>query len=415
MQSTWRRDVKKPRFPQLKSSVETDIVIIGAGITGITCAYLLSKAGKKVVLLDKKSLCAGATGDTTAFLTQSVDTDLTKLIKMYGKSKTSLISESHQNAIDLIEQVIKENEIECGFKRCSNYIYSPDEESVEYLKEEEETAKSLGINIKFRKDKSLKFKNEGYLEVPDQAKFHPLKYLFSLAKISQKNGARIFEKTEVTEIKGTGPFTIITEKGSVKAKYIIVATYNPFNGKISFKKAFYNSYVFELQIPKNTLKEGLYEDTLNPYHYFRVDRKKDFDNVMIGGEDHRSDIPVAESKSFWALESYIRKTFPNIRYKIISKWKGSILESVDGLAFIGTYKEKNIFYATGFSGNGITYSMIASQIIANSILGKKHKMLRFSSLYSAERSPTLKQLFLKAPDYIQEFFSGALKNTLRIS
>ena len=409
---TWDADAKMPSFPKLHSSIETDVAIIGGGITGLTSAYLLSKAKKKIVLLEKNKICLGATGVTTAFLTQIIDTELSKLLRMYGKSKTEIISRSHQKAINQVEKIINENKIKCEFARCSNYLCAVDEESVRNLQEEEIAAKNLGISMEFKENKLLGFRNFGYLELANQAKFHPLKYLSALSKIAHKNGANIFEKTEVTEIKGSGPYILKTSLGNVKAKYVIVTTYAPFDKKLFFKKAFYDSYVFELQVPGKILKEGIYEDNLDPYHYFRVDRKGKFDRVIIGGEDHRSDIPVNDSKSFQALEDYIKKIFP-FDYKIIRKWKGPILESIDGLAFIGEYKNKNIFYATGFSGNGITYANIAAHLFANIISGTANNEIEeLISVYNPKRIPTLKQLANKGVDYTKELLHGAVKNTL---
>lgn len=408
---TWDAGIKMPSFPKLNKSIEADVAVIGGGISGLICTYLLTKEKKKVVLLEKNKLCLGATGVTTAFLTQSIDTDLKKLINMYGKEAARLISYSHQKAIDIVEKIIRKNKIECDFRRCSNYIYAIDENAINDLKEEGKTAKNLGISMQFKKN-DLKFRNYGYLELPNQAKFHPLKYLSSIAKIIDKQRTQIFEDGEVTDIKGEGPYILKTNSGKVKAKYIIVSTYSPFDKKLFFKKASYDSYVFELQVPSNILQEGIYEDTLNPYHYFRVDKKGKFDRVIIGGEDHRSDLPVNDSKNFQALEGYAKKIFP-FNYKIIRKWKGPIVESIDGLAFIGEYKNKNIFYTTGFSGNGMTYAHISAVIIKSKILGEKNKETeQIASLYDPKRIPTLKQLANKGVDYTEELLHGAIKNSL---
>lgn len=411
---TWDLDVNLPTFSQLKSDIETEVAIIGGGITGITTAYLLSEAGKKVVLIEKNSLCSGATGVTTAFLTQNIDTDLRKLVKMFGEKKTALISKAHQFAISLVQRIIRKNKIECEFKKCSNFYYATSENSKKLFEKNEKIAKRLGIPAELKFDDSLNFKNYGYIEFKNQAKFHPLKYLSALAKICVKNGVEIFEKTEVERISGIGPFAVRTKKGRVFADYVVVATYAPFDHELYFKRAFYDSYVMELELTQGVLKEGIYEDDLEPYHYFRVDKKEKSDRVIIGGEDHRSDIPVNPSKSFQALEEYARKLFRHIKLSIVRKWSGPILETIDGLAYIGEHKMEKIFYATGFSGNGMTYGTLAAKIISNSILRKKDsKIQAFAEIYDARRVPTLKQLANKGADYSREMFGGALKNTLK--
>ncbi|MBX4212270.1 FAD-binding oxidoreductase, partial [Candidatus Pacearchaeota archaeon] len=231
--STWNT-IRMPHFSRLKSLIDVDVAIIGGGITGITAAYILSKAGKKVALLEKDTLCSGATGLTTAFLTQSVDTDFSELVEMYGTRKASTIAKSHQYAVDRVEDIIRKNKIDCEFVRCSNYSYALDENDAEDLQNETKVMKELGIKARFKEDNKLKFENHGYIEIPRQAKFHPLKYLSALSKISSENGAQIFEKTEVKEIRGNGPYALKTPSGEVYAQQIIVATYAPFNKKMYF-------------------------------------------------------------------------------------------------------------------------------------------------------------------------------------
>lgn len=407
--TTWDGGTKINSFPQLKNSVHVDVLIIGGGITGITCAYLLSQSKLKVALIEKSKLGFGATGVTTAFLTESIDTYTSDLIKMFGAEKTKSIIGSHKYAINETEKIIKENKIACEFSRCSNYVFSVDEKSAELLEEEEKETLALGIQIYFKKDSKLNFKNSGYLEIKNQAKFHPLKYLSALTKLASKNGVKFFEKTEATKISGENKYLIETPNAKISADKIIVATYAPFNDELYFKRAHYDSYVFELEA-KSNLQDGTYEDTLTPYHYFRVDKSR----IIFGGEDHRSDFPIDDSKCFQALEDYFKKIFPKLKYKIVRKWKGPILESIDGLAYIGNHKDKNIFYATGFSGNGMTYSMIATQIIVYQILGKKDAQLKkFAEIYNPSRIPTLNQLAHKGLDYSKEMIGGAIKNSLK--
>lgn len=412
--STWDVGVKKPSFPKLQGVVDVDVAIIGGGITGITAAYFLSKAGKRVALIEKNTLCTGATGATTAFLTLSVDTDFRNLIKMYGKRKARLIAESHQYAINTVERIVNTNSIKCEFMRCSNYSYAIDTAGIDGLEEEEKAMKQLGIPVHYKRDDSLNIKNYAYLEIPNQAKFHPLQYLYELARIAVTQGTQIFEKTEAEEIEGLGPYEIKTKQGTLWASQVIVATYTPFDRALFFKKAYYTSYVFEAHIPPQIIPERIYEDTRDPYHYFRVDRKGKYDRLIIGGEDHRSDFPIHPSKNFHALQDYLKEAFPNISCKLVRKWEGPIVEPVDGLAFIGPRRDRKIFYATGFSGNGMTYGTLAALICTASILGNKNeKLQQFASLYKARRMPTLKQLAYKGIDYSKEMIFGAIRNTFK--
>jgi glycine/D-amino acid oxidase-like deaminating enzyme len=179
--------------------------------------------------------------------------------------------------------------------------------------------------------------------------------------------------------------------------------------RLYFKKAFYTSYVYELEFPHQSLVEGIYEDNANPYHYFRVDRLEDRDRVIIGGEDHRSDLHVSEEKCFKALMKYTKSLFKNIPFAITHQWKGPILEPVDGLPFIGEFRDHQTLYAMAFSGNGMTYSMISAQIFKDHISGYKNQ---FADLYKADRMPYMRLLMVKGRDYTDELMGGAVKNSL---
>lgn len=187
----------------------------------------------------------------------------------------------------------------------------------------------------------------------------------------------------------------------------MIATYAPLtNEGTRFKKGMYVSYVYELEIAKGLLGEGLYQDMHNPYHYFRIDNYTNFDRMLVGGEDNREEIKVSSEKNFKALEEYIKTVLNGNDYKIKRKWYGPILEPVDGLALIGKIKP-HTYVATGFSGTGMTYSAISSLIIRDLILADKNDYIH---LYDPRRIPSLKQLFIKGADYTGEVFGGVVKN-----
>ena len=277
---TWKEGVEKKEYKPLSGDIEVDIVIIGGGIAGVMSAYLLAKAGKKVAILEKNLIGEGTTNYTTAFLTQSLDTNFSDLIKTYGIDGAKEIVSSHGKAVELIEEIIKENSIECDITSCSNYIYAISKKDFKDLEEEKEAAKSIGLRVELYSDGSnLGFPNEGYMEVKNQAKFHPLKFLYPLSEKASDSGVDIYEHTEATNIeqmKERG-VRVTTNRGIVTADKVIVATYEPFNQPLSlyFKKAMYVSYVFHLEIEGISLIEGTYEDTGNPYSYMRIDKQGD--------------------------------------------------------------------------------------------------------------------------------------------
>lgn len=404
----WKHDVTFPSYPMLTDSINTDIAIVGAGITGMTAAYLLAKSGRSVIVLEKDAVGSGATAYTTGFLTQVIDTRFTDAERIWGIETAGAILDGHKTAIDTIEKIVKEEKIDCEFTRCPNYIYPS--EPQEELDDECEAAKRLGLSAKLIKKPKLGFDAKSAIEVRDQAKLHPLKYLKGLAENVTAAGVRIFEGTRVRDIEaGT---LLYTDHGTVEAGKILFATHVPFEQPpgLFFRKGTYLTYILELRLPKDAIPEGTYEDTENPYHYFRVDNTKQGARVLVGGEDHRRGIPVPARKSEQALEEFVKETFGHLSYTIVDRWKGPIIEPSDGVPMIGPYEYANTFYASGFSGNGLTYGTLAALMFADHVEGAENA---WRAIFNPHRIPYIKGLAIKGRDYAQEFWNGAVKNTMR--
>ncbi|MBX4188098.1 MAG: FAD-binding oxidoreductase [Candidatus Doudnabacteria bacterium] len=412
-QPTWKSFSKNVSFPSLKGEGAAEVIVIGGGLAGILTAYSLSKSGKDVAVLEMDKVGSGATEYTTAFITQGIDTDLVDLIKMFGSQKAKLVRQSHGEAINFIEDIIRTEKIDCEFVRCSSFIYTISKNGLKDLEKEVATAQELGFRSSINKSK-LNFKNYGIMETKNQAKFHPLKFLYKLASVVSKN-ARIYEQSEVIKIErpgGKGDWKVFTKNGSLTAPNVVVATYMPFNNpkQTYFKKGMYASYVFEAKLTKNSISEGIYWDDDNPYNYFRIDSQNGkYDRMIIGGQDHRKEVKMNSEKNYKALEEYMKETFSGLKYEITRRWRGPILEPSDGLALIGeTYPKQ--YVATAFSGNGMTYSAISAMLLTDLILGKKNVWAR---IYDPKRVPSLYQLLKKGKDYTGEFFGGAAANILK--
>ncbi len=413
MASTWRVFKKAKKYPQLKKKLSVDVAIIGGGMAGVLNAYLLSKAGKKVALIEKRELGSYATMDTTAFITKVIDSDLSQISSIFGEKEAKLVWQSHAQAVEEFEKIIDEEKIDCEFTRCSNFIFASTRKQFKEMEQEAQAYKNHKIKASLKSSGSdLNFPNYGYLEVPDQAKFHPAKFLYSLAQSAVENGVQIFENTAAKKISGEGPITIETNTGhTITTGEVIITTYKPItNEKTHLKKAMYRSYIYELEVPKNIFREAIYEDNSNPYYYFRIDPQEEYDRMIIGGEDHKDIFGKSLVKqSFQGLKEFVDKIVPHQRYKVVTKWNGPILEPSDGLALIGSIKPHH-YVATGFSGNGMTYSMISAMVNRDLITQGKNP---WSKVYTPTRTLLHpKRLGSKAKDYVEEFWSGALKNLL---
>jgi len=412
--TTWLEDIIYPKYPSLEGDISADVAIVGSGMAGTLSAYLLAKEGKKVVMIDKGDIESATTSYTTGWITTDLDTDIADLIKMYGEKGEKNIWDSGNRSIDLIENIIKEENIECEFVRCPVYMYATSSKEDKQLNSEFEAARSIGIEIK-KEEKPLEgISSTSYIEIPQQAKFHALKFLIAVQKAAVRYGAQIFHNTEALSIEGIDSVKVATKKGTISAGYSVMATHKPFqNLKELFGiRGVYKSYVYEIDIPKGLIKEGMYLDLANPYHYFRIDPMQGHDRMIVGGEDHRQELKMPEEKNYRALEEYVKDVLFGKEYRIVKKWTGGILENVDGLPCIGVFSEDTPrqLMITAFSGNGMHFSMIAGGIIRDIVLGKNNRDI---GIYDARRKVKPRAFYQKFLDFTGELFGGVAKNLFK--
>lgn len=376
--SFWLDTVEQIRLTPLQSNLETDVVIVGAGIAGMTIAYCLLKSGRQVVVLEDGYVGSGETGRTTAHLVNCLDDRYTTIEEMHGEDGAKLAAQSHTAAIDFIEKTIQQENIDCGFRRVSGYLFLHPSDERKTLEEELKATHRAGIDTFLLNDvPALASEISPCLEFPQQGQFHIMKYLRGLTEAIIKMGGKIFTETHVKDINKKG---VKTNGHAVTANHIVVATNTPVNNVVSIhtKQFPYRTYVIGATIPKGIIEPALWWDTgdLNsklitkPYHYVRLHEYSDeYDLLISGGEDHRTGQAekIAEEKRYQALEDWTRKRFPAMQ-QIIYRWSGQVLEPLDHLAFIGRNPgDKNIYIVTGDSGNGMTHGTIAGILIADLI------------------------------------------------
>ncbi|MBI2474607.1 MAG: FAD-binding oxidoreductase [Candidatus Taylorbacteria bacterium] len=414
MSSTWEEGMTADRYPALKGDFTADAVVVGGGITGVSAAYFLSGSGKRVILIDKENLKETVSAYTTAFLTYVTDTSLTELVDLYDRESARMVWQSGVDAIDMIETSIIENKIDCEFMRCDQFIFAGEPKEWRGIASDVRLARGMGFDVK-KYDDALPFKNYGAAVVRSQAKFHPVKYLKQLKKIAQDKGALVFDDSEAVSVEGYAPIIVKTEYAGIEAPYVFIATHEPFNSplKLFARKAEYTSYVIELGIKAGLLKEAMYLDQHNPYHYFRLDRGVNgLDRLVLGGEDHRHELPIDEEKVYTALEEYLKSLMPGITYEIKKKWSGPIIEPIDALPYIGSYMEDypNYYVGTGFSGNGMTYGTLAGRMFANLVLGVGSP---YTEIYTPLRKAKVRRVLRKGKDFAQEFVGGYLRDVVK--
>ena len=388
-----------PSYPKLAEDIKADVCIVGAGIAGITTAYLLAREGKSVVVLDDGSVGGGQTERTTAHLASVIDDYYFEIERLHGEDGAKLAAASHTAAIDLIENIVAQESIECEFERIDGYLFLPAGESSDLLERELNAAQRAGLSDVERVHRAPMdhFDTGPALRFPRQGQFHPLKYLGSLASAIVRNEGRIFTGTHAAKINGGSPAHVLTSDGlTVTSAAVVVATNTPINDLVAIhtKQAAYLTYVIGARIPCASVKKALYWDTLDPYHYVRVQsgtlagsaihsKELSHDILIVGGEDHKTGQSDDAGDRYIRLEAWARERFPMIQ-EVVSRWSGQVMEPVDGLAFIGRnpLDSDNVFVATGDSGMGMTHGTIAGTLLTDLIIGRQNE---WETLYNPSR------------------------------
>ena len=405
--SLWMK-IQLPSFPPLEKNLIADVCIVGAGIVGLTCAYTLARQGKSVIVLDQGAIAGGQTARTTAHLTWVLDDRYSDLEKLFGEEGARLAAESHSAAIDYIEKIVREEDIDCDFERVDGYLFVPPEDPKEILDKELSAVSKTGKEAsKIDRAPFSSFDTGLCLHFPGQAQFHILKYLQGLIQAILKHGGKIFSHTHAVDFEDGFPCLVKTESGfEITSHSVIIATCTPVNTRfyIHTKQAAYRTYVIAAVVPKGSVPKGLYWDTPDPYHYIRLQNHltdPHLDWLIIGGEDHKTGQDPAIDAKYDYLEEWARLRFPMID-KITYKWSGQVFEPVDSLAFIGRSPgDKNIYLATGDSGNGMTHGTIAGILLPDLILGKENP---WKSLYEPSR-----KTLSAASEYIHENLNAVIQ------
>jgi glycine/D-amino acid oxidase-like deaminating enzyme/nitrite reductase/ring-hydroxylating ferredoxin subunit len=376
------------RFPKLQRNINVDIVVIGAGVTGITTAYLLKKAGATVALIERERVASIDTGHTTAHLTYITDVELQELVRNFGEDHAQAAWDAGAAAINEIESIVSEERIDCEFGRVPAYLHVCAENfskrDVSTLRKEADVAAKLGFDAVYLE--SIPYFNLPGVRFANQAKFHPRKYLRALVEKIADGGSDVFEKSAATEFDA-GKRRVKINRNWINFDRVVMATNNPLVGLASItsatlfqtKLSLYTSYAFGARVPSDTVPEALFWDTRDPYNYLRIDPKRGFDYIVYGGEDHKTGQKKATTKAYARLLARLKKIIP--KANIDHRWSGQVICTIDGLPYIGENAEHQ-FVATGYCGNGITFGTVAAIMARDWITGQKNP---WTALFSVDR------------------------------
>ncbi|MDP9001777.1 MAG: FAD-dependent oxidoreductase [Myxococcota bacterium] len=380
-ESLWSATVPPVAYPALSADAEVDVVVVGGGITGVTAAFLLADAGQRVLLVEARRLGSGVTSGSTVHLTEAVDTRYHQIEKDFGKEGARLVAISSRAAIERVSALTVAHGIASDLVRRPGLLFTESEDDLDELKKECEAATRAGLHVELLADAGLPFATRGALRFPDQAQMHGLRYLKGLAKAAHSKGAMLHEESRVVTVDDGDPCTVHLEHGpTIRARKVFVATHAPLNRVfLQTKIHAYRSYV--LAFANAQVGDALFWDTQDPYHYFSSFAFDGTSYLIVGGEDHKTGTTLKTEEHFDALadwaKQHFRLTVPAYR------WSAQVEEPVDGLPYIGRNSmSENVYVATGFSGNGITFGNVAAQIVTDLVLGRESP---WADLYAATR------------------------------
>ena len=373
----WIDSAPLPHFGPLDQNEQADVVVIGGGITGLTAAYLLLSAGVTVAVLERRRVAEAETGHTSAHLTMVTDLPLVDLVKQFGRDHAQAAWDAGLAAMNLISEIVRNERIMCDFAWVPGYLHATRDQAGadgDWLRKEAELANELGFDAAFVDEVPL-MRTPGVL-FHDQARIHPRLYLAGLLRAIVRKGGLIYEHTDVTDFCDQ-PRHVIANGYRVSCSDVVMATHSPLVGNQSLvsatlfqtKLALYSTYVVAGEVPKGTVPDALMWDTTDPYHYYRIEPRRDVDLVVYGGEDHKTGQEPSTVDRFERLERRLQLLIPDI--KISHRWSGQVIETHDGLPYIGEQAEHQ-FAGTGYSGNGLTFGTLTAMMAADKILDRSN-------------------------------------------
>ena len=390
-------------YRSLSQNIRTDVVVVGAGIVGLTAAHELARAGKKVVVLEALAVGRQVTARSTAKVTSQHGLIYRTLIRNFGDDNAQRYAQANQEAIEYIAAVVAKKNIECGFERLPAYVYTQDLELASNIDDEAVAASTLGLPAHTVTEISAPIDCKNALRFDDQAQFNPLLYLTGLARVVAAT-TQLYEMTRVVEVQQDGGIQHVkTEAGHiVTAKHVVIASHLPIvpEGKF-FAKAFTFSHsVAAAELPAGCDVNGMFITSDEPTYSFRTDSSRGTPYLIAAGPEYKTGVPEEQARSFKGLEAFLHENFgvKNIAYR----WTNEDFRSMDGLPFVGpaSTATPQLYVATGFGAWGITNGVAAARIIADQILLRENP---YSDLFDATRI----KLLAGGTEFVKESLESA--------
>ena len=384
-----------------------DVLIVGAGMTGLTTALLLQKAGKTCLVIESHETGFGTTSGTTAHLNTIMDTTYKQIETDFGEDNAQLVARGAKEALDLIKNNVATLQIDCSYSEQPGYVFSQNADQTKELTDILESSRKAGLQIEYSNTIPVPVPFEKAVRIESQAQFHPIQYLHALAKAFVQAGGILLQNCHFLESGKGDILEISTSQGTFRTRNLLYATHIPPGiNLLSFRCAPYRSYAMAVKLKGNNYPEGLCYDLYDPYHYYRTQDTGGEKFLIAGGEDHKTGHEENTASCFMKLEAYIRKHFAVD--SIAFRWSSQYFEPADGLPYIGVMpgSGENVYVASGYGGNGMTYSTLAAIIISSLVTSGTSP---YEKLFSPARIKPVAGFtnFIKEnADVVKEFVSG---------
>lgn len=411
--SYWIDSTDTTSYPKLNEDIEVDVAIVGGGIVGITCAYLLCLKGVKAAVIESKRIIEGTTGYTTAKVTSQHSLIYDHLITKMGSERAKQYAESNQNAIELINKLSTENNIDCDFIRQPAYIYAQTDQYTKNIHDEYESAQKLGINSSLAEKLPLPIDIKVGLVFQNQAQFHPRKFLLSLAKLLVDKGSLIFENTTALDIEKGSKCTVLTDtKNKVTAKDVVVASHYPFyDGLGMYFARIYpeRDYAIGIQINEK-FPDGMFINAESPTRSLRFQPYENGQLVIVVGDEHKTGQGGDTLLHYEKLINYANDIF-DVK-EMLYRWSTQDYVTMDKVPYVGhiTNDNPNIYVATGFGKWGMTNGVASAGIIRDMIITGSSP---YQDVYSPSRftpNASAKKFVIENANVAKQLITGKIKN-----